>query len=535
MDEPVETPRDEILLGRCCECGIGLDPRTHPTMTCVNCLQARADIAEGVCPNGQMHKCRRCQRYCGGGTTYVACEPESRELMAICLKRVRGLKRVRVADAAWIWTEPHSMRLKVRLTIQKEVAPGAVLQKPLDCEFVVRNQQCRDCAQQYENFAWTAAVQVRQRVDHKRTFFYLEQAILKKNAQASAVKIEQFRDGLDFFFRQRNDAVRFVQFLKDCVPCRVKETKKLVSADPKSNLFNHQYTSLVTLAEACKEDLVVVDARTAARLGQLPRLLLVRSVNAVVRLVDPQTGRTAELHTEGYFKAPPSVAVSASQLERFVVLDVERVHLPKPKEVKAQPSSKKRRRQDTRSAGPRVMKGFIADVTLARESDLGRNNDQITCRTHLGAILKCGDRVLGYDVRAANTASYVDGLGGNEPDVVLIRKCRKQDPDGPFPKRQWKLDQIRVDENHDENDHADDREIFLAQLENDREMRSRVNLYKDGDHEEGEHEEDVKLEELLDAVALDEVQKEVEEECDDRVLEGVVVKQSEHMGRLAPK
>ena len=78
-------------------------------------------------------------------------------------------------------------------------------------------------------------------------------------------------------------------------------------ADPKSNLFNHQYTSLVTLAEACKEDLVVVDARTASRLGSLPRLLLVRSVNAVVRLVDPQTGRIAELHTEGYFKAPPSV------------------------------------------------------------------------------------------------------------------------------------------------------------------------------------------------------------------------------------
>ena len=78
-------------------------------------------------------------------------------------------------------------------------------------------------------------------------------------------------------------------------------------ADPKSNLFNHQYTSLVTLAEACKEDLVVVDSRTASRLGSLPRLLLVRSVNAVVRLVDPQTGRIAELHTEGYFKAPPSV------------------------------------------------------------------------------------------------------------------------------------------------------------------------------------------------------------------------------------
>ena len=137
--------------------------------------------------------------------------------MAICLKRVRGLKRVRVADAAWIWTEPHSMRLKVRLTIQKEVAPGAILQKPSDCEFVVRNQQCTDCRQQFENFAWTAAVQVRQRVDPQADLLLPRTSHPQKNAQAAAVKIEQFRDGLDFFFRQRNDAVRFVQFLKDCV------------------------------------------------------------------------------------------------------------------------------------------------------------------------------------------------------------------------------------------------------------------------------------------------------------------------------
>jgi len=337
----------------------------------------------------------------------------------------------------------------------------------------------------------------------------------------------------------------------------------LVSADPKSNLFNHQYTSLVTLAEACKEDLVVVDARTASRLGSLPRLLLVRSVNAVVRLVDPQTGRIAELHTEGYFKAPPSVwgrvrcwgafsslrrlldgaarlhstrtpsprltvhtqvALSASQLEPFVVLDVERVETPKapapPPEKKA--SSKKRRRQEA-PAGPRVMKGFLADVTLARERDLGVNDDQITCRTHLGALLRCGDRVLGYDVRAANLASSVDGLGGNEPDVVLVRKCRKQDPDGPTPKRHWKLDTMEADEVHDEADHTDDREIFLSQLETDREMRSRVNLYKDGDHVDDEDEEGVRLEELLDEMK---VEDEVEECAEDSVLEGVVVRGS---------
>ena len=42
-------------------------------------------------------------------------------MLAICLKKLRGLKEVRLVDAAFVWTEPHSKRIKTKLTIQKEV------------------------------------------------------------------------------------------------------------------------------------------------------------------------------------------------------------------------------------------------------------------------------------------------------------------------------------------------------------------------------------------------------------------------------
>ena len=29
--------------------------------------------------------------------------------------------QVKLVDAVWIWTEPHSKRLKIKLTVQKEV------------------------------------------------------------------------------------------------------------------------------------------------------------------------------------------------------------------------------------------------------------------------------------------------------------------------------------------------------------------------------------------------------------------------------
>lgn len=110
-----------------------------------------------------------------------------------CLLQINGLKKVKLIDAAWIWTEPHSRRLKLKLTVQKEVGNGAVLQQAMIVTFVVRNQQCNTCAAAFTDNTWTAVVQVRQRVDHKRTFFYLEQLILKHSAHTQCISI-QVRD-----------------------------------------------------------------------------------------------------------------------------------------------------------------------------------------------------------------------------------------------------------------------------------------------------------------------------------------------------
>jgi NMD protein affecting ribosome stability and mRNA decay len=48
--------------------------------------------------------------------------------------------------------------------------------------------------------SWHAVVQVRQRVTHKRTFYYLEQLLLKHNAHSDCLNIVTFRDGMDFYF-----------------------------------------------------------------------------------------------------------------------------------------------------------------------------------------------------------------------------------------------------------------------------------------------------------------------------------------------
>ncbi len=69
--------------------------------------------------------------------------------------------QVKLVDAGFIWTEPHSRRLKVKLTIQAEVLNGAILQQSFVVEYTVENHVCPQCTREAANpNAWIACVQV---------------------------------------------------------------------------------------------------------------------------------------------------------------------------------------------------------------------------------------------------------------------------------------------------------------------------------------------------------------------------------------
>lgn len=76
---------------RCCMCGVEME--SNPANMCVNCLRTQVDITDGIPKQIIMHQCRGCLRYLR--PPWVACELESRELLAICLKKITGLNKVR--------------------------------------------------------------------------------------------------------------------------------------------------------------------------------------------------------------------------------------------------------------------------------------------------------------------------------------------------------------------------------------------------------------------------------------------------------
>ncbi|OLY78077.1 60S ribosomal export protein NMD3 [Smittium mucronatum] len=504
--EYIPERKQQMIL--CCECGVTIAP--NPANMCVNCIQLQVDVTEGIPKHLNLQFCRNCERYLQPPATWLYCELESRELLALCLKKLKGLSKVRLIDAGFIWTEPHSRRIKVSLTIQKEVFAATILQQKFEIEYTVGNMQCPDCTKIMAKNMWKATVQVRQKVEHQRTFLYLEQLIIKHNMHLETTNIKVVKGGLDFQYADRSKAIKMVDFLQTVVPVRTKSSEQLISHDIHTSISNYKFTYSVEIVPTCKDDLICMSKKMANSLGQVSPIVLCTRVGGVIKVLDFSNLKTADITSDVYWRGDEiSTVLSSSSLKEFYVIDVEPVRSAK-----------------------NMGKFALADITVQRLSDVGKNNKEFIVRSHLGNLLNYGDTVLGYDLEVSNINNkFFERLSSeNVPTVVLVKKSYSEKK-RKRKQRNWKLKQLNKDEGEltakkqAQKKIDNDYELFLRDLEEDPELRQNINLYKsdvpvkssnsmaiDGEHiasdddgdefDDGEELPEVPLEELLDGLAL---------------------------------
>jgi len=397
-------------------------------------------------------------------SSWIVAAPESRELLALCLKKLRGLHKVRIIDASFIWTEEHSRRVKVKLTIQDSVSEGVILQQTFEVEYVVANQQCPDCAKSYTANTWRACVQVRQKVSHKRTFLYLEQLILKHGAHRDTINIKEVKDGLDFFFAHRNQAEKFVDFLHSVAPVQSKKSQELISMDIHTSTKSYKFSFSVSLVPICKDDLVAMPIKLAKQSGNIFPLGLCYRIGTSLNILDPSTLQTAEISTPIYWRAPFTTLADVQELVEFVIMDIS-------------------------SLGVQKGRWLLAEATVARASDMGSNTKEYYTRTHLGNVLHVGDSVMGYMLTGTNFNSpQYEALEESNtymsqiPDVMLVKKYYERKKKSK--NRSWRLKRMAREEadvlpkKADQEKMDTDYEMFLRDVEEDSEFRSTVALYK---------------------------------------------------------
>jgi len=462
----------------CCECGTPII--SNPSNMCIGCIRTRVDITEGIQKQAYIPFCKACERYFQPPNMWISCELESRELLGICLKKLKGLSKTHLIDAGFVWTEPHSKRLKVKLTIQAEVLNSTILQQTFIVDFIVQYQMCDDCHRREAKDFWKAVVQIRQKSSNKKTFFYLEQLILKTNLHANCVNIKQVHEGLDFYYANKQHGRRMVDFLATVVPCRTKTSQRLISHDIHNNTYNYKDTFSVEIAPVSKDDIVCLPSKVAKSLGNINQIVICHKVTSSLHLVDPFTAKYVELNSAAYWRNPFTPFSSAKQLVEFTVLDCEKNN----ETIKS--------------------KFCQADVYLMRNNEMSGSDTHFHCRTHLGHIISAGDTVRGFDFTASNLNDPNIELmqKDNIPDVVLLKKVY-DDMEIRRKKRNWKLKELPIE-------HTNGYDEFLDDLDEDKEFRTGINIYKDRMKEQnltaGENYPCVGLEEMLDDLNMDDTE-----------------------------
>lgn len=488
----------------CCKCGIPMQP--NAANMCVKCLRSEVDITEGLLKHQRLVHCPECDSYLQPPRTWIKAQLESKELLTFCLNRLKrnlATNKVRLIHAEFIWTEPHSKRIKVKVTVQKEVLNGAILEQSYPIEYVQEEHMCESCSRIQANpDQWVAAVQLRQHVTHRRTFFYLEQLILKHGAAANAIRIKQLDQGIDFFFSNRSHGVKFVEFLGKVSPVRSRHDKQLVSHDPKSNNYNYKYTFSVEISPICREDLICLPPKVAVSLGNLGPLVICTKVTNSIALLDPLTLRHCFLDADQYWRASFKSLLTSRQLVEYIVLDVEAVS------------------SEVVVGGTKYC---LADAQVARVSDFGKNDTIFSIRTHLGHLLNPGDHALGYDLYAANNNDMeLDKYRGLVlPEAILVKKSYEEKRLKKRGKpRAWKLKSLdmEVDERArvDQEKMNSEYEQFLRDLEENPDLRFNISLYRDREYQpsemasvtDGEDVPSVPLEELMADLDLSEEEDE---------------------------
>ncbi|KAL2550927.1 nonsense-mediated mRNA decay NMD3 family protein [Forsythia ovata] len=434
----------------CCKCGILMQP--NAANMCAKCLLSEVDITEGLQKHVVIIHCPECESYLQPPRTWIKTQLESKELLTFCIKRLKNLNKVHLVHAEFIWTEPHSKRIKVRLRVQKEVLNGAVLEQAYTVKYVVQDQMCESC-----------------------TFRLI---LINGWLQFNCGSIH---------------AGKFVDFVGEVAPIRKRNDKQLVSHDQKSNNYNYKYTFSVEICPICREDLICLPPKVAASQGNLGPLVICTKVTNSVALLDPFTLRHCFLNAEQYSRVPFTALLSSRQLVEYIVLDIETVS------------------SEVVGGGSKYV---VADAQITRVSDFGKNDIIFNVRTHLGHLLNPGDYALGCDLYGANSNDIeLDRYNGLVvPEVILIKKSYEEKRQRKRNKpRSWKLKSLNmeIDNSTRGRDHEEkmdsEYEQFKRDLEENPELRFNISLYRNKEYQpsemasetDGEDFPSIRIEELL--------------------------------------
>ena len=296
----------------CCLCSAVID--ANPSGICEVCAKKNIDIVSNLPKEFTLIYCKKCDRF--NRPPWVKIERESPEMMSYCLSKLKNFNhKIKIIDSSFIYTEPHSKVIKLKVTVQKEVDKNLINQS-LIIEYKENWILCRDCQKLQTPHIWCAKVQIRQKVPHKKTFMYLEQYILKNKMQEKAMNIQEVNEGVDFYFGVKRDAEVFTDFISSVVPSKITLSKKYVS------LSTTTFTFLVDIANVSKYDIIKIDYNSSKLLGGFGPLIICTRLSSKSHFVDLISFKEIDFDSNTYFRYNFTNFCDSLKITEFLILDV---------------------------------------------------------------------------------------------------------------------------------------------------------------------------------------------------------------------
>lgn len=305
----------------CPLCGIKFTPTEQNI--CPACTLSSLENETVLSPNEEQQYCIYCRRY--ERPPWINCERESAELLGAMLKKVRGLNKSELRDAKFVWTEPHSKRIRIKIEFVRTVNEHTRVQQTEIVEFVEKYTQCPDCRRSFTPHDWNTLIQIRQHASHRRTLMALEQNLMRQKWTEKALRVETVEGGFDIFFRNEQDAGGCLAYIKTHLPVTYKTSQQLISHNERDNTCNTKTTHALIIPKICKDDLLVMHPKFCKTMGNCSPLLLCIKVASQLYFLDPTNNRRLVITPTNFAALEPysDVHTLRSIARNFIVLDNE--------------------------------------------------------------------------------------------------------------------------------------------------------------------------------------------------------------------
>ena len=513
----------------CCLCSAVIDANPHGT--CEACFRKSLSIKTSIPTEFEIVFCKECKRFLR--PPFVKIERESQDMMQLCLSRIKSYdKKVKIIDSNFIYTEPHSKIIKIKITLEKEIEKNIIIQS-LVIDFKEKWLLCRDCQKLQTPHIWVSCVQIRQRVPHKKTMLYLEQVILHNKMQKNALDFQETNDGFDFFFATKREGEIFSNWLATVVPAKITYHKKYVS------LSTSTFTYLVDVANVAKYDLFLLDKESYTKLGGIGPLLVCTRLSSRTIFIDPRTFNHLYLDGNTFFKYKFKSFCNSNQLTEFLILDVyeevdyklgnninnnndkkKKKNRKKKKNKNESDSEDENKNEEVSSIGgssiisastnygkgkdedknaneekERILKCKKTFIKCIRHNKEKSNGEVIEFKSYLGDKIKAGEIYLGYDLHVLNLESenslFLDSNKNKLPDAILVRKKPTVETTGKTLKRLKFTNDNKKNKKKEEE--QGEMKAFLEEMCEEKELKD--NLVNE--NEEEIEENNVKKEDMI--------------------------------------